>query len=206
MNRLPHFVLFSRSEEQSDRPMAGQHEKDHQGGSWYFRIQSDDGRVQLEASDREANISRERLELLAVVRGLEAFDQPSSVTLVTTNPQISRSVRQGLDYWRDRNWMWERFGEKVPMTNSDLWQRIDRAIQIHEIRCRTYRMDMPHATVSKPKRQPVQRMKRANARGPQHRFQPIVAATKIAADGLNGMADSLRRWLPEPHSNPHPTL
>ena len=40
-------------------------------------------RRSLEAADDEAEATPERLELLAVVRGLEALDQPSRVTLVT---------------------------------------------------------------------------------------------------------------------------
>ena len=190
MNELPHFVLFSRSRGQSDQD---KHIQSQQGGSWYFRIQSDDGRTHLEATDVEPGISRERLELLAVVRGLEAFPQPSRVTLITTNPQISRSVRQGLDYWRERGWTWERFGEKVPMTNRDLWQRIDRALQIHEIRCRTFRMDRAHAAPPSPKiaRRPVRR------KAPRSSLQPLAALTRLTANSLHGVADSLLSWLPD---------
>lgn len=206
MNKLPHFVLFSRSDEQAAPSESGAHDTDQQGGSWYFRIQSDDGAIRCEATDVEVGISRERLELLAVVRGLEAFEQPSSVTLVTTNPQISRSVRQGLDYWRDRGWMWERFGEKVPMTNSDLWQRIDRAIQIHEIRCRTYRVDRAHRSVSRPTKPVARRVQAVQPRRPGRLFSaPLVAATRAAANSLHGMADSLRRWIPDSRANPHAT-
>jgi len=197
MNKLPHFVLFSRSEEQAGD---GTHD-DQQGGSWHFRIKSDDGQVWLEASDFETDVPRDRLELLAVVRGLEALDQPSIVTLITPNPQISRSVRQGLEYWRDRNWMWERFGEKVPMRNSDLWMRIDSAIQIHDIRCRTYRVDPKQQVVPKPKLQLVPQAKTQERKRSGVFVRPVVAATRIAANGLHGAADTLRRWLPESPSN-----
>lgn len=197
MKKLPHFVLFSRSEEQAGN---GKYD-DKQGGSWHFRIKSSDGQVWLEASDFESDLPRDRLELLAVVRGLEALEQPSIVTLVTPNPQISRSVRQGLDYWRDRNWMWERFGEKVPMRNSDLWIRIDSAIQIHDIRCRTYRVDAPHQVVPKPKLQMVPQVKPLERKRSGVLLLPVVAATRFAANGLHGAADTLRRWLPESTPN-----
>lgn len=201
MTTLPHFVLFSRSEELAGN---GTHD-DTQGGSWHFCIKSDDGQVWLEASDFESFISRERLELLAVVRGLEALDQPSIVTLVTPNPQISRSVRQGLDYWRDRNWTWERFGEKVPMSNSDLWIRIDSALQIHEIRCRTYRIDPKQQVVPKPKLELAPKAEPQELKRPTVLLRPVVAATRLAANGLHGAANSLRRWLPEsgPNTSSH---
>ncbi len=199
MTKLPHFVLFSRSEE-----LAGNSpHDDKQGGSWHFRIKSDDGQTWLEASDFEPRISRERLELLAVVRGLEALDQPSIVTLITPNPQISRSVRGGLDYWRDRNWMWERFGEKVPMRNSDLWIRIDSAIQIHDIRCRTYRIDPKQQIAPSHKLKMVPQVKPSERERPRILLRPAIAATRFAANGLNGAADVLRRWLPETSNSSH---
>ena len=136
MESTPQLVLFSRTGEQST-----QH---GHGGSWYFRLETVGGELKLEAYDVEYDASHERLELLSVVRGLEALDQPSSVTLVTSSQQVSRAVRQGLEYWRNRNWKWERFGEKVPMKNADLWKRIDAALGIHDVRCRTIRFDQAH--------------------------------------------------------------
>ena len=143
MNRpsdFPKFTLFCHVQEPPRSRPETRRAIDSQG-RWHFRIQTSSGQVWLEASDTEAGASHERLELLAVVRGLEAFDQPSQVTLVTPNPQIARSVRQGLDYWRDRDWMWERFGEEVPMSNRDPWQRVDRATRIHLLRSRTHRFE-----------------------------------------------------------------
>jgi ribonuclease HI len=99
-------------------------------------LQSDNGATQLDVSAAEPGVSPERLELLAAVRGLEALDQPSQVTLYTA----SRSLRQGLQYglaeWRENRWQWEHFGRLTPIKNADLWQRIDRAMHIHDIRCR----------------------------------------------------------------------
>jgi hypothetical protein len=33
----------------------------------------------------------------------------------------------------------------VPVKNRDLWQRIDRALTIHQVTCRRWRIDPPHA-------------------------------------------------------------
>lgn len=201
MSDRAQFTLFCRVHEPPRQHGVRLREIDSQGGRWHFRIQAEDGQVWLEASDMELGISRERLELLAVVRGLEAFDQPSQVTLVTPNPQISRSVRQGLDFWRDRGWMWERFGEKVPMTNRDLWQRVDRALQIHTITSKTYRIDTAHAAPG-PYRIGASAIGR---RRPLRRplVRPLAAATRIAANSLHRIADSLVSWAPDA-TKPHP--
>jgi len=198
MKNTPHFVLFSRTREQVL-------EHDMQGGSWYFRLESAHGAGTFEATDVEQDVSRERLELLAVVRGLEALEQPSSVTLITSSRQISRAVRQGLDYWRQRDWKWERFGEKVPMKNGDLWQRIDSALQIHSVQCRTYRIDQPHADRPRPPSRRGQRVKQSKHRAAAIPLRPIIAVTHWAARSMQSTADTLMKLVPEPAPNPHLT-
>lgn len=41
---------------------------------WHFVLESVDGDMKLEATDEEPEVDPERLELLAVVRGLEALE------------------------------------------------------------------------------------------------------------------------------------
>jgi len=128
----PHFLLFSEARG-----------KDRQG-QWRFVLQAADGSATLEASDCEPEIVGERLELLAVVRGLEALDQPSHVTLFTPSKYVNRGIAYGLDEWRRNDWTWESFGEMVPVKHRDLWQRLDRALALHQIKFRGYRIDGPH--------------------------------------------------------------
>ncbi len=129
----PHFLLLSEATRQQSQ------------GRWRFVLQALDGSEHLEAADAEQEMPRERLELLAVVRGLEALPGPSRVTLVTHSPYIQRGLASGLPDWRASGWQWERFGEMVPIQNRDLWQRVDRALEFHKVECRTWRFDKPHA-------------------------------------------------------------
>lgn len=218
MNSTPHYVLFSRTREQSST-------ESPQGSSWYFRLEASTGES-FEACDTEVGLSKERLELLATVRGLEALDQPSSVTLVTSSRQISRAVRQGLEYWRVRNWMWERFGEKVPMKNGDLWARIDRALQIHDVRCRTFRIDRPHAehggrwndlAAVDPGRRRGMGSRELDDRSRLHardgnrghgsrRFRPVATMARWAATSMRNVADGLQRLASENSPKPHPMM
>ena len=128
----PHFLLFSESN------------RKHLQGHWRFVLQSLDGSEQFEAADEEPNVHGERLELLAVVRGLEAVPEPARVTLVTPSKYVNRGLTQGLPAWRASGWQWEHFGDMVPVKNRDLWQRIDRALGFHQVECRTWRFDLPH--------------------------------------------------------------
>ncbi|MEX0677216.1 MAG: RNase H family protein [Pirellulales bacterium] len=130
----PHYLLFSESRRQREQ------------GQWRFVLQSVDGSQQFEAADDEPDVAGERLELLAVVRGLEALEQPSRVTLVTPSKYVNRGLTYGLDEWRANDWQWEHYGEMVPVKNRDLWQRVDRALLYHQLDCRTWRFDLPHGT------------------------------------------------------------
>jgi ribonuclease HI len=103
--------------------------------NWKFTLQSAAGEEELSASDTELNSRTSRLELLAVVRGLEAIDRPAHVTLLTASRYVSRGIRRQLNEWREDNWQWERFGEMVPIRDRDLWQRVDHALRYHTVEC-----------------------------------------------------------------------
>src|SRR5262249_39773925 len=106
------------------------------GGRWRFVLRQPGGHTALEVADDEPAAGQERLELLAIVRGLEALDQPSRVTLQSCSRQISRGLEFGLPQWREDDWQWERYGRMTPVKNGDLWQRLDRLMEIHSVQCR----------------------------------------------------------------------
>jgi len=134
----PHFLLFSESSRKDPH------------GEWRFVLQSIDGTEQFEAADAEPDAKGERLELLAVVRGLEALPRPAHVTLVTPSRYVNRGLAYGLKEWRANGWQWEHFGEMVPIKNRDLWQRVDRALEFHRLECRAWRFDLPHVISGAP--------------------------------------------------------
>jgi ribonuclease HI len=108
---------------------------------WKFLLRSVGGDIQLSADDSELNSRTSRLELLAVVRGLEAIDRPARVTLLTGSRYVSRGIRRQLQQWREDNWQWERFGEFVPIRDRDLWQRVDHALEFHQVECCDWQAD-----------------------------------------------------------------
>lgn len=134
----PHFLLFAQA---TGNTLVGAASGSHDelemevGGRWRFVLQTPEGKTFLDAEDEEEGDSRERLELLAIVRGLEALDQPSQVTLHTNSRAISRGIAEGLAQWRENDYQWERFGSMTPIKNRDLWQRVDQALHIHQVKC-----------------------------------------------------------------------
>lgn len=136
---LPQYLLITEVNPSDD---------EFQGGHWRFLLQRTGSRERLDADGEESGIGGERLQLLAVVRGLEAIPEPARVTLLTSSRHIGRGVRVGLAEWKESNWRWERFGEMAPVKNCDLWQRIDKAMQIHSVECRIWHGEQAAAAVA----------------------------------------------------------
>lgn len=129
----PHYVLLDASSQ------------DPETGHCRFVLRAADGSDRLEAEASEPGVTGERLALLSVVRGLEALEGPSRVMLVTPSSYVREGIRRGLSEWRKNGWRWECFGQMVPVKHLDLWQRVDRAMQYHQLDCRMYRIDPPHS-------------------------------------------------------------
>jgi ribonuclease HI len=131
MSTIPHFLLFAEAScTGSDQ-------------SWRFVLHDVETSRRMVISDSESTMCGERLELLAVVRGLEALDGPARVTLVTRSRYVSRGIRFGITEWRANEWVWERFGRVVPVKDHDLWQRIDRALLFHRVECQSWQFEAP---------------------------------------------------------------
>jgi ribonuclease HI len=134
MVAAPHYLLFSEAS------CSAEHR------TWRFVLQNVESRRRMVISDEEEVMCGERLELLAVVRGLEALDGPARVTLVTKSRYVSRGLRFGMTEWRANEWQWERFGRIVPVKDHDLWQRVDRALLFHQVECQAWQFEADAAT------------------------------------------------------------
>jgi ribonuclease HI len=170
----PHFLLYAAASAR------GSHQP-----RWKFVLQSVGGDDRLTAADTEPQTRPSRLELLAVVRGLEALDQPSRVTLLTRSRYVSRGLRRELNHWREEHWRWERFGKLVPIRDHDLWQRVDRALQFHQLECCAWQGDEAPASadltateVASPEQQPALLVVRRRA-APRRRWSLAGPLSKL---------------------------
>jgi ribonuclease HI len=150
----PHFLLLTQAQstessdfdDQTPAPCSGH----LQGGIWKFVLEEIGGSQRVEVSETEPGVWGERLQLLAVVRGLEALEQPSKVTLITPSRFVGNGIRNNLAQWRESRWQWEHFGEMTQIKNVDLWKRIDQAMQYHQLDCRIWDFQSPEVTKSRP--------------------------------------------------------
>lgn len=114
--------------------------------AWRFVVRDENGAVVFEAEDEEPGVWGERLELLTVVRGLESIDAASRVTVFCQGFYVRNGVRYGLPEWRENGWRWESYGQWTPVKHADLWQRLDRLQQCHELTFALRRFDQAHGS------------------------------------------------------------
>lgn len=85
-----------------------------------------------ELSGGEANTTNNRMELMAVIAGLEALTEPCRVTLYSDSKYFIDAIEKGWAVgWQKRGWM---RNNKEKALNPDLWERILELFKIHDIR------------------------------------------------------------------------
>jgi len=87
--------------------------------------------IEKELSGGEARTTNNRMELLAVISGLEALKEPCRVELYSDSKYIIDAIQQRWVYkWAANNWMRNK---KEPALNPDLWQRLLALLQRHDV-------------------------------------------------------------------------
>ncbi len=78
----------------------------------------------------EPETTNNRMELLAVIKALQALKRSCIVNLHTDSSYVQKGMTQWLDNWKQRQW---RTANKKPVKNADLWQTLDALAAEHEI-------------------------------------------------------------------------
>jgi len=71
-----------------------------------------------------------RMELTAVIKGLEALNKSCEVVITTDSKYVLSGITEWMDNWKKRNW---RTAAKKPVLNVELWQQLDRLVSTHNI-------------------------------------------------------------------------
>ena len=97
-------------------------------GGWAALLQM--GEHEKELSGAEALTTNNRMELMAVIRALEALKRPVEVRLYTDSQYVRRGITEWLRAWKARGW---RTADRKPVKNQDLWQLLEEASAPHQI-------------------------------------------------------------------------
>lgn len=83
-----------------------------------------------ELSGGEAHTTNNRMELRAAIAALETLKRPCSVDLHTDSAYLRDGITRWIARWKTNGW---RTAARKPVKNSDLWQRLDKALAPHQI-------------------------------------------------------------------------
>jgi ribonuclease HI len=97
-------------------------------GGWGALMQF--GAHERELKGGEPQTTNNRMELFAAIAALEALKRPCTVNLHTDSTYLRDGITKWIINWKRNGW---KTAAKKPVKNVDLWQRLEAAIQRHEI-------------------------------------------------------------------------
>jgi ribonuclease HI len=78
----------------------------------------------------EPATTNNRMELMAVIRALEALRKPCRVRLHTDSQYVQLGISKWIHGWKKNGW---RTADRKPVKNADLWRELDELAAKHEI-------------------------------------------------------------------------
>ena len=102
-------------------------------GGWAFVLRHPASGKEVEQSGAERETTNNRMELTAVVRGLEQLRRPSMVTLFTDSVYVGKGLSQWMANWKANQWRRREGSQWKPVKNEDLWRRLDELVTDHQL-------------------------------------------------------------------------
>lgn len=97
-------------------------------GGWAALLRM--GRHEKELSGYEVDTTNNRMEMIAVIRGLGALIEPCAVTLHTDSRYVIDGMTKWVHGWKKRGWT---NASKKPVRNADLWHELIAAAGVHQV-------------------------------------------------------------------------
>lgn len=103
-------------------------------GGWAFILRHPSTGKEKSAAGAERETTNNRMEMTAVIRGLEALRRPVSVELVTDSSYVGKGLTEWMAKWKQNGWRRREKGKLVEVKNEDLWRQLDALLQRHRVR------------------------------------------------------------------------
>jgi ribonuclease HI len=97
-------------------------------GGWGARLEAR-GEVR-ELYGGELSTTNNRMELMGVIRALEALKRPCQVRLHTDSQYVQLGISKWIHAWKKNGW---RTADRKPVKNAELWTRLDELARQHDI-------------------------------------------------------------------------
>ncbi len=98
--------------------------------------------VEKELWGGEGHTTNNRMELLAVIKALQALKRRSSVRITTDSQYVKKGITEWVSRWKRNGWT---TAAKKPVKNADLWRELDSAVAQHQVEWHWVRGHSGHA-------------------------------------------------------------
>ncbi|MFZ5792237.1 MAG: ribonuclease HI [Pseudomonadota bacterium] len=88
------------------------------------------GEREKELMGGEPATTNNRMELMAAIAALESLKRPCRVRLSTDSTYLKEGITRWIKDWKRRGW---KTADRKPVKNVDLWQRLEAALEPHEV-------------------------------------------------------------------------
>jgi ribonuclease HI len=102
-------------------------------GGWAFILRHLASGKEKEAFGGERDTTNNRMEMTAVIRGLETLKRPTSVELVTDSIYVGKGLTEWMPKWKANGWRRKERGRLNSIKNEDLWRQLDALLQRHRV-------------------------------------------------------------------------
>ena len=118
----------------------------------------------------ESPTTNNRMELAAVIQGLEALERRTSVRVVTDSEYVAKGMTEWVAGWIRNGWMRGSGRRKEPVKNVELWQSLVAACERHDVVFETVRGHAGHPENEECDRMAVAAAKNARGAGQADRL------------------------------------
>jgi ribonuclease HI len=103
-------------------------------GGWAFILTHPASGKTVESWGAEAHTTNNRMELVGVIEGLSSLKRPCQVEVVTDSQYVAKGISEWLPKWKRQGWQRKEGRTFKPVSNVDLWQKLDSLLNMHEVR------------------------------------------------------------------------
>jgi len=97
-------------------------------GGWGVLLRM--GQHEKEMSGGEPDTTNNRMEMMAVIKALNALTEPCEVTLHSDSKYVIDGITKWVHGWKKKGWI---NASKQPVRNADLWHDLIEAVARHRV-------------------------------------------------------------------------
>lgn len=114
-------------------------------GGWAYILRHVTSGNEIEVFGNDTKTTNNKMEMTAVIRGLEKLKEPCEVDLYTDSEYVGKGLTEWMPNWKRNDWMRkERGGTLAPVKNVELWKQLDELNSIHKINYKPVRGHSGH--------------------------------------------------------------